>query len=441
MFHQAGGSTLDGATYSLDNAGNRTAKTDLLANVTTNYGYDAIYELLSATGGSNENYTYDSVGNRLSTLAGSFSYNSSNELTTSPSASYTYDTNGNMLTKTDTSGTTLYAWNFENQLMSVTLPGTGGTTSFMYDPFGRRIQKSSQLGTTNYLYDGLNLLAELDDSGNVLARYTQGKGLDEPLAQLRLTTTSYYDADGLGTITSLSDGTGALTQTYTYDSFGTQIASSGSLTNPFGYAAREFDSEIGIYENRARYFDPNTGRFISEDPVRFNGDGPNFYAYVKNSPVGKFDPTGLATCDYYIQAQDGNGWLYCAPDDPRHSPVSFPAASGNNGDPQHHCKNNPDCASKSGTGPIPPGRYHFSTGIGTRKHNGTPLIPDDPAVAYYRNGLLAHFCLNPFGPSRSKPFCSEGCITASENDIKSLNNLLSSEPNNTLTVYPGLPLM
>jgi hypothetical protein len=49
------------------------------------------------------------------------------------------------------------------------------------------------------------------------------------------------------------------------------------------------------------------------------------------------------------------------------------------------------------------------------------LIPDDPAAAYYRNGLLTHFCLNPFGPSRKKPFCSEGCITASQDDINALN--------------------
>jgi RHS repeat-associated protein len=345
------------------------------------------------------------------------------------------DANGNTLGD----GSKTYTWDVENRLTSLTVPGIGSTT-FRYDPFGRRIQKSGPLGTTNFLYDGLNLLEEVDNAGSVLARYTQGKSLDEPLAQLRSGTSSYYEADGLGTITSLSNTSGALAQTYTFDSFGNQTASSGSLTNPFRYTAREFDPETGIYEYRARYYDQNIGRFVSEDPARFNGRGPNFYAYVKNSPVGKFDPTGLATCDYYIQGPDGNGWLYCSPDDPRNSPVSFPAASGNNGDAQHHCKNNPDCASESGTGPIPPGHYHFSTDIATHKHSGTLLIPDDPAAVYYRNGLLTHFCLNPFGPSRKKPFCSEGCITASQDDINALNDLLSSEPNNTMTVYPGLPL-
>jgi RHS repeat-associated protein len=296
-----------------------------------------------------------------------------------------------------------------------------------------------ELGTTNYLYDGFNLLEEVDGSGNVLARYTQGPSLDEPLSMLRGGATSYYQVDAVGSVSSLSNGTGGLANTYSYDSYGKLTASTGAITNPCRYTSREFDSEAGIYEYRARYYDQNVGRFSSEDPARFNG--PNFYAYVKNSPVGKFDPTGLATCDYYIQGPDGNGWVYCSPDDQRHAPVSFPAASGNNGDPQHHCKNNPDCASQSGTGPIPPGRYRFSTDVGTHKHGGTLLIPDDPAAAYYyRDGLLTHFCMNPFGPSRNKPFCSAGCITASEDNINALNDLISSEPNNTMTVYTELPL-
>jgi RHS repeat-associated protein len=158
-------------------------------------------------------------------------------------------------------------------------------------PIGRRIQNSGRLGTTNYLYDGNNLLEELDNSGNLLGRYTQGKSLDEPLAQLRAGNTSYYEADGLGSITSLSNGAGALANTYTYDSYGKLIASTGSLTNPFQYTARELDPETGIYEYRRRYFDQNIGRFMSEDPIAFRG-GPDFYSYVRNSPVNFIDPFG-----------------------------------------------------------------------------------------------------------------------------------------------------
>ncbi len=82
-----------------------------------------------------------------------------------------------------TTGTTSYTWDFENRLTSVTLPGTGGTVNFNYDPFGRRIEKIAPTsGTTVYAYDGDNVTEELGAGGNLLAHYTQGAGIDEPLA-------------------------------------------------------------------------------------------------------------------------------------------------------------------------------------------------------------------------------------------------------------------
>jgi hypothetical protein len=86
----------------------------------------------------------------------------------------------------------------------------------------------------------------------VVARYAQTQNVDEPLAMLRSGATSYYHADGLGSVTSLSNSAGALAQTYAYDSFGKQTSSSGSLTNPFQYTARESDTETGLYYYRAR---------------------------------------------------------------------------------------------------------------------------------------------------------------------------------------------
>jgi RHS repeat-associated protein len=164
--------------------------------------------------------------------------------------------------------------------------------SFKYDPFGRRIYKSSSATTSVYAYDGDNLIEESNSSGTAIARYSQGLNIDEPLAMLRSATTSFYDADGLGSITSLSSNAGALAQTYTFDSFGKQTNSSGSLTNSFQYTGREFDPETSLYHYRARYYDPNIGRFLSEDPVGFGG-GTNFYSYVLNNPVLFNDPYGL----------------------------------------------------------------------------------------------------------------------------------------------------
>jgi YD repeat-containing protein len=132
------------------------------AAVTTNYGYDSIYQLLTATQGSTttESYSYDVVGNRTASLGvSSYTTNASNEMTANSNASYTFDSNGNTLTKTVSSNTTTYAWDYENRLTSATLPGSGGTVTFKYDPLGRRIYKSlSTGGTSVFAYDGDNNL-------------------------------------------------------------------------------------------------------------------------------------------------------------------------------------------------------------------------------------------------------------------------------------------
>ncbi len=278
---------------------NRLSKADQLAGVTSNFSYDPLYQLTGVTQGptTTESYTYDAVGNRLSSLGMSpYQYNSSNELTSTPTATYTYDKNGELKTKVDSTGTTTYNWDttYRNLLTSIVLPGTGGTVSFRYDPFGRRIQKSGPAGTTNYLYDGPNPLEEVDQNGNVLGRYAQGPGIDEPLSMVRAGTTSYYEADALGSVTSLSNSSGALANTYAYDSYGKQTGSTGTIVNPLQFTGREFDLETSIYEYRARYYDPNIGRFISEDPIGFAGGQADLYAYVYDSPTNMIDPIGLA---------------------------------------------------------------------------------------------------------------------------------------------------
>jgi RHS repeat-associated protein len=160
---------------------------------------------------------------------------------------------------------------------------------------------------TKYAYDYDNLIEETNASGSVVTRYTQGENIDEPLAMLRSSATSYYDADGIGSITSLSNGSSTISQTYGYDAFGKQTSSSGSLTNPFQFTGREFDSETSLYFDRARYYDPQTGRFLTEDPIGFDG-GINFYAYVLNNPASFVDPFGLKLCKVFLPGL-GNTYL------------------------------------------------------------------------------------------------------------------------------------
>jgi YD repeat-containing protein len=101
VLHQAGNTVFDGASYTYDPTGNRTSKTNYLDGVTSNYGYDLLYQLTQVTqgGGTTESYSYDAVGNRLSSLGvPTYNYNLSNELTSNSNGSYTYDNNGNTLT-------------------------------------------------------------------------------------------------------------------------------------------------------------------------------------------------------------------------------------------------------------------------------------------------------------------------------------------------------
>jgi RHS repeat-associated protein len=271
------------------------------------------------------------------------------------------DANGNTLT--DASGKS-YSWDFDNRLTQAIVPNVG-TTTFRYDPFGRRIQKSGPLGTTNFLYDGMNVIEEADNGGNVLARYMHGAVIDEDLSMLRNGTTSYYHADGLGSITSLSSAAGAIANTYTYDAFGKLTASTGTLTNPFQFTGREFDQETGIYEYRARYFDQNVGRFISQDPIRFKG-GINFYAYVLNSPTNFMDPTGTV-CVY----SQHTGRLICYP-----SCAVIPQPNSCSQTPRHGLgdpyydetgysgsgpgRNNPDLPDVPYVSPIPTGGWQMT---------------------------------------------------------------------------------
>jgi RHS repeat-associated protein len=289
-------------------------RTDKRLGTTLTYAYDNIYQLLTAKQGTTtkESYTYDAVGNRLSSVGVSpYSYNSSNQLTSIPGTTYTYDNNGNTKTKTTAAGTTTYTWDYENRLTQVVLPGTGGTVTYKYDPFGRRVQKAFTQGgattTTNYLYDGDNLIEEVDQNGIVLARYTgSSERVDEPLAEVRSGATSYYDQDGLGSVTSLSDPVGGIAESYTFDSFGKLTASSGSVANSFRYTARDFDPESGLYYYRARYYDPSIGRFLGEDPIGL-GSGINRYTYVRNNPITLYDPWGLMDWAYHVNRRN-HGW-------------------------------------------------------------------------------------------------------------------------------------
>jgi len=117
-----------------------------------------------------------------------------------------------------------------------------------------------------------------------------GPGIDDKIRQTDANRNLYYVSDHLGSTTALTDQNGSVIEQQTYDSFGN---STGSSLTRYTYTGREFDSDTGLYYYRARWYDPQVGRFISEDPIGFDADDVNLYAYVGSDPVNDNDPLGL----------------------------------------------------------------------------------------------------------------------------------------------------
>jgi RHS repeat-associated protein len=270
-----------------------------------------------------EAYSYDPVGNRNTgpKSTDGYAYNSGNELLNSTSYpnkgnTYEYDLNGNIIKKTETTQgnaklITSYTYDDENRLIYVIIQKGNKTKeiSYAYDPFGRRISKTIEKDelnddnstkktdyplTTFYIYDNQNIIAEYDQNNTQTASYIYGPNIDEPLSAEIKNTRIYYHADGLGTITSLTNHMGITVQKYDYDSFGNIKFTPFPhwIKQPYTYTGREFDTETGLYYYRARYYDPKVGRFVTKDPIGFKG-GINVFDYVLNNPVNRTDPEGL----------------------------------------------------------------------------------------------------------------------------------------------------
>jgi len=290
--HATTSATLIDNQYTYDTASRITQLTDL--GGTHAYGYDSVNRLTSAMypGTPSESYTYDGIGNRTAShLSASYTYQGFNQVTGAGGATYTYDNNGNLLTKVIGIDTTQYAWDFENRLTQVTLP-SGTVVNYRYDALGRRIQRTTSGGADErYVYDGQNVIQDLDSSSSVVTSYLNGPGIDNHLRQANSTTSvSYFLTDHLGSTSALSDSSGNLIEQISYDSFGNHVASSRTR---YTYTGRERDPDTGLMYNRARSYDPQLGRFISEDPFGFQGGDINLYGYVGQSPMTMRDPLGL----------------------------------------------------------------------------------------------------------------------------------------------------
>ena len=263
--------------YKLGPAGERLKIEE--TNRTVEYEYDALYRLCKEviTEGDKTttiSYTYDAVGNRLTKTENgqltTYLYNELNQLVSENDIIYTYDDNGNLITQEGPGQKANYTYDAFNRLVRATVQNGQDVVieEYRYDWAGNRIAKITGAGETRYLVDtnGLlpQVLAETDQSGNLITSYTRG---EELISLHRAEETCYYLYDGHGSVRKLADEEGVITDTYTYDAFGNLINRTGNTKNDFLFCGEQYDANTGFYYLRARYMKPSTGTFITMDSI------------------------------------------------------------------------------------------------------------------------------------------------------------------------------
>ena len=338
------GKVMESYRYSYDKNSNITEKTEVnnypkeekdKVNETKAYTYDALGRLTKTVTTDHKNddrtktvtYTYDKAGNRTTeddgTTQTAYTYNGLDQLQTATKEKgtavdevrqYSYDANGNQtdVKNTKTGQTESYTYDAENRLSKVSVTDKDGKTAVIqqnhYNGDGQRIQKVEGSKTTNYYYqdgvvsyttDGENSQTSqnlIGTDGNILA--TQRYGSDH-------TDYLLYHKDIQGSTTSLVKEDGSADATYRYTDFGeTTINGDNKAENEVCYTGGIYDHSTGLYYLNARYYNPEDGRFVTEDTYRGETAKPetgHLYAYCANNPVNYVDPSGhkAKTVIYY----------------------------------------------------------------------------------------------------------------------------------------------
>ncbi|OOV95285.1 type IV secretion protein Rhs, partial [Pseudomonas sp. MF6394] len=287
--------------YDYDKAGNLTRLLDTRKGE-HRYHYDPLARLTRADHSQDvqERFGHNPAGNLLMQDRPGPDIVAANRLMIQGDRHYDYDAFGNLIRERRGKGQQLvteYHYDCQHRLIGITKPN-GETASYRYDPFGRRISKTVEGKNTEFFWQGDKLIAEHHAERHRSHLYEPDSF--RPLALLegfgpQATTPYHYQLDHLGTPQELTDTEGEIVWSAHYRAYG-QIArlDVGKVDNPLRFQGQYFDAESGLHYNRHRYYNPDTGRYLTPDPVKLAG-GINGYQYVPN-PTGWVDPLGLSTC-------------------------------------------------------------------------------------------------------------------------------------------------
>ncbi len=287
--------------YDYDKSGNLTRLLDTRKGE-HHYHYDPLNRLTRAnhSQGEQERFGHDPAGNLLMQNRPGPDIVAGNRLIIQGDHHYDYDAFGNLIRERRGKGhqlVTEYRYDCQHRLIGIKKPN-GQTASYRYDPFGRRISKTVDGITTEFFWQGDKLIAEHQTDRH--RSYLYEPDSFRPLALLegfgpKETKPYHYQLDHLGTPQELTDTNGEIVWSAHYRAYGeTSRLDIGKIDNPLRFQGQYFDLESRLHYNRHRYYNPDIGRYLTQDPVKLAG-GINAYQYVPN-PTGWVDPLGLSRC-------------------------------------------------------------------------------------------------------------------------------------------------
>ena len=306
------GATLGGFAYEYDALGRIVSRSHVLGDPSQSsqksYTYDD-FDRLASDG--DVAYTYDAAGNRMTRTENgettSYMLGVGDRLASWTDGAYTHDAAGNV-TRIERDGRPPLdlAWNSQYQLVSVSTNGVFAE-GYTYDALGRRVSTTTLEGAVRHVYDSnWQVIADIDENGSVIASYVWGEGIDNLLSVAVGGATYYALTDIQGTVWGYVDSQNNVVARRQYDAWGNVLSeyiapSAAALARiRYRFQGREWSAATGLINFRMRWYDAETGRWLSKDPIRLSG-GLNLYVFCENRPMTYTDPNGL---DIWIGRRD-----------------------------------------------------------------------------------------------------------------------------------------